>query len=45
MPPASSAVTKRSGAGSPVDETDETDEMDEMDEMDEAGSTAIAVTH
>jgi hypothetical protein len=42
MPPASSAVTKRSGAGSPVDETDETDEMDEMDE---AGSTAIAVTH
>jgi hypothetical protein len=42
MPPASSAVTKRSGAGSPVDETDETDETDEMDE---AGSTAIAVTH
>jgi len=42
MPPASSVVTKRSGAGSPVDETDETDETDEMDE---AGSTAIAVTH
>ena len=39
MPPASSAVTKRSGAGSPVDETDE------IDEIDETGSTAIAVTH